>query len=129
MNLLRQLGRLFSTIGTRSGGSSGSRYLDIYVFSRRCREPLHGQVDLYNEVSASEEGGYAYYTRKVLHTSGDRRCFDQVEVNLYFDQNKKLAHHEIVGGSWLSEAEYEAELVRFNTPPDEPGDQPPAPTH
>lgn len=125
MNFFRQLGRLFAG-GGRAGGN---RYLTVYVLSRRCREPLSGQIDLYNEISATEEGGYAYYTRKVLHTSGDRRCFDQVEVNLYFDQNKKIAHHEVEGGSWLTEAEYATELARFNAPPDETGDEPPAPTH
>jgi hypothetical protein len=123
MNLFRQLARLFS--GGRGGGDN--RYLTVYVLSRRCREPLSGQVDLFNEVSAAEEGEYAFYTRKVLHTTGERRCFDQVEVNLYFDRNKKLAHYEVEGGSWLTQAEYAAELARFSAPPDETGDEPPAP--
>ena len=120
MNFFRQLARLFS------GGGGGNRYLTVYVMSRRCQEPISGQIDLFNEVSAAEEGDYAFYTRKVLHTTGERRCFDQVEVNLYFDQNKKLAHYEVAGGSWLTEAEYEAALARFNA--DEADDEPPTPT-
>jgi hypothetical protein len=124
MNFLRQLGRLFGG----GGGGSANRYLTVYVMSRRCREPINGQVDLFNEVSAVEEGDHAFYTRKVLHTSGERRCFDQVEVSLYFDQNKKLVRHEVTGGSWLTEAEYETELARFNTPPDVADDESPTPT-
>ena len=128
MNFFRQLARLFS-----GGGGSANRYLTVYVLSRRCREPIRGQIDLFNEVStieAKDEGGdYAYFTRKVLHTLGERRCFDQVEVSLYFDRNKKLAHYEVAGGSWLTETEYEEELARFNAPPDdEADDESPTPT-
>lgn len=102
------------------GNRSGQRALDIYVLSRRCNEPISGQVDLFNELSRTEdESDYTYYTRKVLHTSGDDRCFDQVEVHLWFDRNKQLANHEVTGGRWLEAEEYEAELVRFRTPPEE----------
>jgi hypothetical protein len=119
MNFFRRIANLFS--GKPS--STGNRQLPIYVLSRRCNEPLAGQVDLYNELSQSEEeGGHAYYARKVLHTSGERRCFDQVEISLWFDQSKKLVEHEVVGGRWLEEEEYQAELARFNAPPEEEQD-------
>ncbi|RIK53168.1 MAG: hypothetical protein DCC57_08725, partial [Chloroflexi bacterium] len=85
MNFLKRLANLF---GGRPGGGSG-RLLTIYVLSRRCNEPIMGTVDLFNEVSQSEDSAYSYYTRKVLHTSGERRCFDQVEVELWFNQNKE----------------------------------------
>jgi hypothetical protein len=71
-------------------------------------------------LSQTEEGEYAYHTRKVLHTSGERRCFSQVEVNLYFNRDKQLVHHEVEGGRWLDATEYQAELARFNAPPEEP---------
>lgn len=115
MNLFRRLAGLF---GGRPGGGR-ERTLTIYVLSRRCNEPLLGQVDLFNELSQAEESEYSYYTRKVLHTSGERRCFDQVEVQLWFNQDKQLVHHEVTGGRWLDAAEYEAELARFNAPPEE----------
>ena len=102
------------------GGASGNRMLNIYVLSKRCNEPIAGQVDLFNELSRTEDDNdYTFFTRKVLHTSGENRCFDQVEVNLWFDRNKKVADHSVDGGRWLEEEEYEAELVRFRTPPDE----------
>ena len=103
-----------------AGGGSGKRMLNIYALSRRCNEPIAGQVDLFNELSRTEDDGDAtFYTRKVLHTSGERRCFDQVEVNLWFDRNKRVLRYEVEGGRWLEEDEYEAELVRFRTPPAE----------
>ena len=116
MNIFKRIANLFS-----GGGSSNDRDLPIYLFSRRCREPLMGRVDLFNELSAADdESEYEYYTRKVIHTSGERRCFDQVEVDLWFDRNKQLAHYEVgASGRWLTAEEYAEELARFNAPPEE----------
>ena len=114
MNLLKRLASLFSGGG---GNAADKRYLTIYALSRRCNEPVSGQVDLLNELSKPDEGDYAFYTRKVLHTTGERRCFSQVEIQIYFDQNKQVVHHEVEGGRWLSSEEYAAELARFNAPP------------
>lgn len=116
MNIFKRIAALF-----RGGPTSSERGLPIYVFSRRCQEPLAGRVDLYNELSAAdEESGYTFYTRKVLHTSGERRCFDQVEVDLWFDRSKTLQHYEVgVNGRWLTAEEYEQEFARLNGPPDD----------
>lgn len=119
MNLLKRLANLFS-----GGAPRGDkRYLTIYALDRRCNEPISGQVDLLNELSKTDDGEYAYYTRKVLHTTGERRCFSQVEINLYFDQNKQVVHHEVQGGRWLTSDEYAAELERFNAPPPEESEE------
>jgi hypothetical protein len=121
MSFWSRLSKLF----TGGGAGSGNRMLDIYVLSRRCDEPIAGQVDLLNELSRTEDtDGAEFYTRKVLHTSGDNRCFDQVEVNLWFDRNKRVVNQEVTGGRWLEGEEYETELARFNarmaeTPPAE----------
>ncbi|MEX1018530.1 MAG: hypothetical protein WDZ49_02670 [Litorilinea sp.] len=115
MNLIRWFAGLFSGGG---GGSKNGRILPVYVLSRRCNEPIAGQVDLYNELSLDEEET-GYFCRKVLHTSGESRCFDQVEVSIWFDNRKNMTEHEVSGGRWLSEAEYEQELVRFHAPPEE----------
>lgn len=126
MNLFKRLAALLS-----GGGSPrpDNRYLTIYLLSRRCNEPVSGQVDLLNELSASEDPQYTYYTRKVIHTSGQRRCFSQVEASLYFNQSKQVVHHEVEGGRWLTAEEYEQELARFNAPPDEEEDEAEAPSN
>jgi hypothetical protein len=117
MNFFKRLANLF-TGGGRTG--SDERMLSIYLLSRRCNEPLIGQIDRLNELSQSEEDADgAYYARKVFRTSGRQRCFDQVEVELWFDTNKRVIRHEVTGGRWLEAAEYEQELARFNAPPDE----------
>ena len=117
MNLLKKFANLLMGGGAPN---ADKRYLTVYVLSRRCNEPVSGQVDLLNELSKTDEGDHAYYTRKVLHTTGESRCFAQVEIELYFNQDKKVINHEVTGGRWLTSDEYEAELARFNAPPEEP---------
>ena len=65
----------------RGKAPTGSdRYLPIYVFSNRCREPIAGQVDLMNETSLDDETG-GYYVRKVLHTSGKNAALARSKWN------------------------------------------------
>jgi hypothetical protein len=95
---------------TGKAPSGSDRYLPIYVLDHRCREAISGQVDMLNELSLAEEGGY--YVRKVLHTSGKSRCFGQVEVELWLDGKKHVTRHEVQGGRWLTAEEYAAEIER-----------------
>lgn len=110
--------RIANILRGGGGRDSDSRVLKVYVLSRRCNEPIAGQVDLFNELSRTEDdSGHPYYTRKVLHTSGEKRCFAEVEIQLWFDRNKRLARYEVEGGRWLEEEEYQAEWSRFHAPP------------
>lgn len=89
--------------------------MPIYALCNRGKEPVSGSVDLFNELSLDDgDGPDAYYVRKVLHTTGQSRNFGEVEVELWFDKNKQLERHEVVGGRWLEAEEYEQELARFN---------------
>ena len=110
MNFLK---KLFG--GTARGDD---RLTSIYVMSYRCKEPLEGKVDLFNELSKDDDGK-GYYVRKVLHTSGRDRCFSEVEVQLWFDSKKQISDHEVSGGRWLTADEYDEELAIFNAPPEE----------
>ena len=109
MGIFSRLVALFS--GKAPGGSD--RYLPIYVIDHRCREPIAGQIDLLNELSVvEEETGGGYFVRKVLHTSGEARCFSQVEVQLWLDSKKRIVEQEVQGGRWLTVEEYAAEMGR-----------------
>ena len=114
MSLLKRLASLFT-----GKSSSGGRNLTIYVLSRRCNEPLSAEVDTLNALSGSDDGDASYYTRKVIQGTGRNRCFGQVEVELWFNSQRVLLRHAVSGGRWLTEEEYEAELERFNAPPEE----------
>jgi len=106
MGFFDRLANLFS------GGASKERMLPIYVYSRRCREAVAGTVDRMSELSQPDESDHSFYVRKVLHTSGRNRCFDQVEVQIWFDKNKQVAQHEVQGGDWLTEEEYLKEVEK-----------------
>ena len=114
MSLLKRLASLFT-----GRPASGSRNLTIYVLSKRCNEPLSAEVDTLNALSGSDDGDASYYTRKVIQGTGKNRCFTQVEVELWFNSQRVLLRHAVSGGRWLSAEEYEAELERFNAPPEE----------
>jgi len=95
MNFLKQFFS-FSTPNT----------LPIYSISvkcRRCGEIIHAQINLNNDLSAeySESGEQTYICRKVL--LGKARCFQQIEVSLTFDANRKLVSSEVVGGKMVEE--------------------------
>ena len=119
MSFFKRIASLFSG---RSTGDS-NRLVSIYALSHRCKEPVAGKVDLYNELSGSDEEAYTYYCRKVLHTSGQNRCFAEVEFQLWFDKGKQIVHHEVKGGRWLSAEEYEEELFLFNRPDEQDADE------
>jgi hypothetical protein len=104
------LSKLFAPF-TGKGPSGSDRYLPIYAFSNRCREPIAGQVDLMNETSLDDENQGGYYVRKVLHTSGKGRCFGEVEFELWLDSKKRIERYEVHGGRWLTAAEYETEVA------------------
>ena len=103
MNLFQRLLNLFSP----GPGTPGRRHLTIYVWSNRCKAAIAGQVDLLNELSLTDDDDAVYFARKLLSSGGKNRCFDNVEVQLWFDGNKKLVRHEESGGKWLEQTEYE----------------------
>jgi hypothetical protein len=116
MNLFQRIVSIFSA--QRPPGTGDDRYLTIYLFSNRCREALYGRIDRMNELSVAEpsdgEGesasempaGAVWYVRKVIHTTGENRCFAQVEAEVWLDSRKQVLAHNVIGGRWLEEDEY-----------------------
>ncbi len=120
MSLFDSLKKLFS--GGSGGASQSSRQaFTIYVQDHRCGEPVQGEVNMLNELSKGDDNA-EFYVRKVLHTTGKKRCFSQVEVELWFDTRRNFLRHQITGGKWLTADEYTAALERFNAPPEEETD-------
>lgn len=117
MNLFQRLASIFTA--QRPPGTGDDRYLTIYLYSNRCREALYARIDRMNELSIAEQAemdgddavsimpdGAAFFVRKVVHTSGENRCFGQVEVELWLDSRKQVLSHTVKGGRWLDEDEY-----------------------
>jgi hypothetical protein len=82
------------------GGGTASSNSDFYTFTvrcNRCGETIEGKVNLNNDLSLDDEGGYR--VRKVLMDSG--LCFQQIEVHFNFDTAKQLQDKHISGGKFV----------------------------
>ena len=84
------------------GGVTASPSSDFYAFRvrcERCGETIEGKVNLANDLSLDDEGGY--HVRKVL--MGNGRCFQQIEVVLKFDAARQLQEQQVSGGKFVEE--------------------------
>ena len=82
------------------GGAISSSSSDFYTFNvrcDRCGETIDGRVNLNNDLSLDDEGGYL--ARKVLMGSG--HCFQQIEVILKFDASRKLQEKQVSGEKFV----------------------------
>lgn len=82
------------------GGGSTSSSADFYTFDvicDRCGETIQGKVNLSNDLSLDNEGGY--HVRKVLMGGG--RCFQQIEVVLKFDASRQVRGQQVSGGKFV----------------------------
>ena len=82
------------------GGGTSSSSSNFYTFNvrcDRCGETIEGHVNLSNDLSMDDEGGY--HVRKVLMGSG--HCFQQIEVTFKFDASHTLQEKQISGGTFV----------------------------
>jgi hypothetical protein len=108
MSFLKKISSMFS-----SPARSDERAYWIYARCNRCKEVLKARVDLYNDLSIDYDGDQmSYYCRKVL--MGTSRCFQQIEVSLKFDQNRRLVNSQVVGGQLISREEYKQAVPEAN---------------
>lgn len=109
MGFMKQLADLF-------GGKGEGNIHREYVRCARCGEKLAVRVNLDNELSPQyEEGEGAYYVRKGVLGSGETRCFQTIEVELYFDYEKRLVSRYITGGEFITADEFYADAAESVT--------------
>ena len=103
MSFLQKLSQLFV-------GDSESNIHREYVQCSRCKEKIAVRVNLSNELTPQlDESEGAYYVRKGVLGSGETRCFQMIEVELYFNQDKQPVSRYITGGEFITKEEFEAE--------------------
>lgn len=97
-NLKKFLSGLF-TSGSRA--SPPRRDLRLEVRCSRCGEIIPLRVDLANELSLLDEpaAGETYFCRKVV--IGQQRCYQPIEIELFFDDTRRLRRHTIQGGQFI----------------------------
>jgi hypothetical protein len=80
-----------------------------YVRCSRCGEKIAVRVDLGGELTPQfGEGEGAYYVRKGIVGSGKTRCFQTIEIELYFDTTKRRVSRYITGGEFITKEEFDA---------------------
>jgi hypothetical protein len=89
------------------GGRSSADRDGMYIFIRpkMCKEVVRVRVNLLNDLSALDEGGY--FVRKMVSAT---RCPFQAEVELTFDKSRNLIQSAVTNGEWLEASDYEAWL-------------------
>ncbi len=87
-----------------TGGSPAATDYWVYARCQRCGEVIKTRIDLQNSLSAQDEGGYV--THKTL--VGNRRCFQRIEVILYFDEQRRPTGADVINGDLVSAEEYAA---------------------
>jgi len=100
MGFIKTLSNLFSP-------SSKSDEFGYWIVAKcnRCGETLRSRIDLRNDLSAEydEADHTTFFCRKTL--MGEGRCFQRVEVELTFNQDRRLIlSREITGGQFVEEA-------------------------
>lgn len=101
MDFLR---RLFGG-GATTGTGTDPNGLYFYLQPRACKEVIRLRIDLRNDLSESDEGGL--YVRKVGRGT-DYKCMREVELEAYFNVNRKLLRVQVTGGTQMTEADYTA---------------------
>ena len=97
MGLLKKIARLFTM---PSPGASST--LIVTVRCNKCGETIQGRINLNNDLSVEYgevENETRYICRKVL--IGEGRCYQPLEINLTFDQNRKIIDRKIKGGTFI----------------------------
>lgn len=99
------------------GDGGGSSQQWVYVRCDQCGEALKARVDLSHDLSVQydERGGVdGYFSRKTLIGGGP--CFNQIQVEIQFDQRRSPTDHTVAGGELLSKVEYEQARKREQAP-------------
>jgi hypothetical protein len=104
MELFKKLSRLF----TSQQGGQEDMSLWLYVRCSRCEEKIKVRIDLRNDLSIEYGNGgpVTYFTRKTI--VGEQRCYQPIEIELTFDQNRRLVNQDIKGGEFINKDEYDA---------------------
>jgi hypothetical protein len=99
MDLLK---RLFGGGGSRPSSDAAGMY--YYVRPRGCEEVVRVRIDRNNDLSMSDDGG-SYWVHKVVRGV---KCRENVELDLFFDANRRLTDTQVKNGELVNEDAYRA---------------------
>lgn len=105
MEILKRLfgggGSSSASGSSRSGDAAGVYF---YVKPMGCDEIVRVRIDRNNDLSLADDNK-SYVVHKLVRGT---KCFQSVEVDLYFDSNRKLVNSELQHGAMATEDDYQA---------------------
>lgn len=97
------LKRLFGGGAARGGDKDG---LYFYVRNKRSGEVIQVRLHQFNDLSPAEDEA-GFYSRKVIV---GRKSFDRIEVEFFFDKNRRFVSADLTGEGELAErGDYDAQ--------------------
>ncbi|MBL8130258.1 MAG: hypothetical protein JNL42_00245 [Anaerolineae bacterium] len=91
------------------GGQNLRDGLYFYIQPRGCDEVVRVRINMMNDPSLDESGGY-FVHKTVMGV----KCFQRAELTLTFDRNRKLINKEVSGGVLVDESDYDAWVAAQN---------------
>lgn len=99
MGFLDSLKSIFAGGGEQQDGG-----YTIYVRCRRCGEVIKTRLNLQNDLSMADSGGYVVHKTLI----GNHLCFERIEVTLTFDEHRRLIDRQISRGEFITAEDYQA---------------------
>ncbi len=85
-----------------AGGGVSSPILWLYVQCNKCGTPVAVRVNLFNDPSIDDQGGYIL--RKEIM---DNKCFRLMSAELRLDDSRRIKDQTIEGGKFITRQQYE----------------------
>jgi len=92
--------------GTSTADKSG---LYFYIQPKGCAEVVRVRIDRNNDLSQPDDGS-GYFVRKTVR-GVDYKCNRSAELELIFDDQRRLQSTNVMGGTLVTEADYQAWLA------------------
>ncbi len=101
------------TIKSALSGQGGTDKFAYWVHVRcnRCGEPIKTRIDMRNDLSLLDDGGYVVHKTLV----GNGLCFQRIDVKLTFGEARNLVDEQVVGGELITADEYDELLQERET--------------
>jgi hypothetical protein len=103
--------RLFGGTPRPGAAADDPDALVYYVKGHKCGAITRVRIDRRNDLSRDDDD--SFFVRKVVV---DSKCYGQVEIDLRFDERYNEVSRGIVGGTFVTREEWEAQAAAANTP-------------
>ena len=103
--------------GRPSKAAADTQGIYFYVQCDRCGTPVRLRADKQYDL-INEGTGYVWHKTIV-----DSRCFQRMPTVVYLNSAYEMVSHEIAGGHYITQDEYESLLATPQTAGDQPTDE------